>query len=100
VKRDSDKEEEFLQAAARRMIAPGVRVVRGPDWIWQNQGESLLKALCVVDETVKMKREREKRAGKKDKHVNKFHIISGSNGHNGNGCRFSPTLSPSFDRIV
>jgi hypothetical protein len=21
------------------MIAPGVRVVRGPDWIWQNQGE-------------------------------------------------------------
>lgn len=22
------------------MIAPGIRVVRGPDWIWQNQGES------------------------------------------------------------
>lgn len=20
------------------MIAPGVRVARGPDWIWQNQG--------------------------------------------------------------
>lgn len=23
------------------MIAPGIRVVRGPDWIWQNQGEHL-----------------------------------------------------------
>lgn len=22
------------------MIAPGIRVCRGPDWIWQNQGES------------------------------------------------------------
>jgi len=21
------------------MIAPGIRVVRGPDWIWQNQGK-------------------------------------------------------------
>ena len=21
------------------MIAPGIRVVRGPDWIWENQGE-------------------------------------------------------------
>lgn len=20
------------------MIAPGIRVARGPDWIWQNQG--------------------------------------------------------------
>lgn len=40
MKRDSDKaEKEFLQTAAGRMIAPGVRVVRGPDWIWQNQGE-------------------------------------------------------------
>lgn len=24
--------------AVRAMIAPGVRVSRGPDWIWQNQG--------------------------------------------------------------
>lgn len=24
------------------MLAPGVRVVRGPDWIWQNQGNSII----------------------------------------------------------
>jgi hypothetical protein len=22
------------------MISPGIRVVRGPDWIWQNQGKN------------------------------------------------------------
>ena len=24
------------------MIAPGIRVVRGPDWIWQIQGKDVL----------------------------------------------------------
>lgn len=57
------------------MIAPGIRVVRGPDWIWQNQGElrahfSALLLLCS--------------ARKRDKRRNKFEIKFGSSGH---GCR-------------
>lgn len=27
------------QKVLNTMIAPGIRVVRGPDWIWQNQGK-------------------------------------------------------------
>lgn len=77
--------QQQQQQEEKIMIAPGVRVVRGPDWIWQNQGESLVKHFERDEMFVK----REKRAGKgkkekaekRDKHVNKFHIISGSNGH-------------------
>lgn len=32
------------------MIAPGIRVVRGPDWIWQNQGESTHISRAVEDQ--------------------------------------------------
>lgn len=28
---------------AHSMIAPGVRVARGPDWSWQNQGARYLR---------------------------------------------------------
>lgn len=34
------------------MLATGVRVVRGPDWIWENQGELIFVifwALAAVD---------------------------------------------------
>lgn len=63
VKRDVDKNKKTRQQKEQereRMIAPGIRVCRGPDWIWQNQGES--------------KREQ----GTKDKWRNKFEIMFGS----------------------
>ena len=33
------------------MIAPGIRVVRGPDWIWQNQGK-ILTCFWLANETL------------------------------------------------
>jgi hypothetical protein len=47
VVRDSDKkltvncEAQKQTKGEPNMIAPGIRVVRGPDWIWQNQGENI-----------------------------------------------------------
>lgn len=37
------------------MIAPGIRVVRGPDWIWQNQGEIMTHAFDQPATTIKKK---------------------------------------------
>lgn len=40
VKRDDDKNcATKEEQGTGTMIAPGIRVVRGPDWIWQNQGK-------------------------------------------------------------
>lgn len=40
MKRDDDKNcATTEEQGAETMIAPGIRVVRGPDWIWQNQGK-------------------------------------------------------------
>lgn len=34
------------------MIAPGIRVVRGPDWIWQNQGKIRTDMLLISQRSV------------------------------------------------
>jgi hypothetical protein len=34
------------------MIAPGIRVVRGPDWIWQNQGKIHTDMLLISQRSV------------------------------------------------
>lgn len=34
------------------MIAPGIRVVRGPDWIWQNQGKIHTEMLLISQRSV------------------------------------------------
>lgn len=31
------------------MFQPGIRVVRGPDWIWQNQGKCFVINNYVVE---------------------------------------------------
>lgn len=34
------------------MIAPGIRVVRGPDWIWQNQGKIHTDMILISQRSV------------------------------------------------
>lgn len=34
------------------MIAPGIRVVRGPDWIWQIQGKDVLLSYTLQQFTL------------------------------------------------
>lgn len=72
---DKNKNKRILrkEQEAERMIAPGIRVVRGPDWIWQNQGEAKVPS----NKTTSLRG----RAGERDKHGHKFKIISGSTGH-------------------
>lgn len=30
------------------MFAPGVRVVRGPDWNWKNQGDYFINDISII----------------------------------------------------